>query len=127
MQTITQLLDQLAELQSALDMLELQRQELIDNAMPPEVRQAIIDINAEFGEQEDAAKEKIAALETRIKAAALDCGETVNGNHLQAVYVKGRVTWDSKKLDGLMIVLPDLAGARNVGAPSVQIRKRGKA
>jgi len=118
------LLNNLTDLYSALDMLKLQKQELIDNAMPPEVRQAIADINAEFAEQSDTVQEKINLLQDQIKAAVLDCGETVTGDYLQAVYTKGRTSWDSKKLEGLMIVLPDLAGARTIGQPSITIRRR---
>ncbi|CAK0771531.1 hypothetical protein CCP3SC15_4350001 [Gammaproteobacteria bacterium] len=40
-----------------------------------------------------------------------------------AVYTKGRVSWDSKKLDGMMILVPELASARKEGEPSVSIRK----
>ncbi len=68
---------------------------------------------------------KISELEEQAKQAVLEAGDTVKGGALQAVYSKPRVTWDSKQLDGLMIVIPELAQARKVGQPSVSIRKIG--
>lgn len=65
----------------------------------------------------------IAEQEAAVKAAVLTHGASVKGAHLQAVWSKGRVSWDTKKLDGLMIAVPQLAQCRSEGAPSVSIRK----
>ncbi len=72
-----------------------------------------------------AVQEQIEQLEEQARLAVLEAGETVKGGALQAVWVRGRVTWDTKKLDGLTILLPELNQARKVGEPTVTIRKIG--
>lgn len=124
-QTAKQLLEQLTEAYAHRDLLKIDHDQARDNAIPSEVEAALADIDIEFIPKIDAIVEKIAALEEQVKQAVLDAGETVKGGALQAVYSKPRVTWDSKQLDGLMIVIPELTQARKVGLPSVSIRKIG--
>jgi len=62
-------------------------------------------------------------LEVEIKADVVANGASVKASHLHAVYSKGRVTWDGKKLDGMMSLIPQLMDARKEGDPSVTIRK----
>mgnify|MGYP000891540772 CR=1 FL=1 len=52
-------------------------------------------------------------------------GASVKGNGLQAVYVKGRVTYDATALDGVAAVYPAILAFREEKEPTVQIR-RGK-
>jgi phage host-nuclease inhibitor protein Gam len=120
---IEQMLDQLAEYYSRRDALALQKQELIDTVYTAEIRAKVAEIEAEFTGKGAAVSENIAALEEAVRAETLKAGATVKGSHLMAVWVKGRVSWDSKKLDGMMIVLPQLAAARKEGEPSVTLRK----
>lgn len=120
----TTLLNTLTELYSARDLLMIQKREAIEAATPAEVKQAIADIEAESADKEAAITEKIAALETEVKAAVLEGGETVNGAYLQAVYIKGRTSWVSEVLEGMMALIPEIGQARRFGAPSVQIRIR---
>ena len=117
------LLDQLADFQDQRDYLALKRQELIDAAYPAEVKARIVEINAEFDGKEASVNENITALTEQVKAAVITGGASIKGARLHAVYAKGRVSWDSKKLDGMMIVIPALAEARKEGEPSVSIRK----
>ena len=62
-------------------------------------------------------------LKADIEADVIQKGESVKGARFTAVYVKGRVTWDTKMLDGMMSLIPQLADARKQGEPSAQIRK----
>jgi hypothetical protein len=119
----TQKLDALVELYAERDALELHRQELIDAVYTAEIKAKIADINAELSEPAETVTGKIALLEAEIKADVLVCGETVKGAHMMAVYAKGRVTWDNKKLDGMMALIPALKEARKEGEPSVSLRK----
>lgn len=123
--TIPEMLDRLAELQSAVDMLNLQKRDLIDNILTPEVKRAIAEIETEFSGQAEAVAHKINTLEAEIKAAVIENGATIKSAHLQAVYTKGRVTWDGSKLEGMMALIPGLREARREGQPSVAIRKIG--
>lgn len=121
--TIQQMLDQLAEFQAERDAIDLRRQELIDTILTPEIKAKIDDINLEFGMKQAAVTENIEALTTAVKAEVLKGGATCKGAHLMAVWVKGRVSWDGKKLDGMMALVPGLAAARSEGEPSVTIRR----
>ena len=80
-------------------------------------------LDAEYSPMKDAVLENITRLEGEIKTDVIQHGETVKGARFTAVYVKGRVTWDTKKLDGMMSLIPQLADARKQGEPSVTIRK----
>jgi len=119
----TELLDQLAEYYAQLDALRLQKQELLDTVMPPEIKQAVEDVNVEFADKESAVRENMATLEDEVKQAVIEQGESVKGDFLHAVYNKGRVSWDSKKLEGLMIAFPKVGEARKQGNPYVAIKK----
>jgi len=123
--TATKLLEQLTDLYAQRDLLNIDRDQARDDAIPEEVKAALADIDAEFAPKQEAVAEKIAALEEQAKVAVLAEGATVKGGALQAVYTKGRVTWDSKKLEGMASLIPELKDARKEGEPSVSIRKVG--
>lgn len=58
-----------------------------------------------------------------VKDGTLEAGETIRGDHLMAVYTKGRSSWDGKGLDGFAVAFPDILKFKKVGEPSVSIRK----
>ena len=117
-------LNQLAELKSAVDALNLKKQALIESVLTPEIKQQLADIDAEFDPEYEAVSEKTTALEQEIKADVVQAGETVKGDHFMAVFNNGRVSWDTKGLDGVLAVMPELEKFRKEGAPSVSIRAR---
>lgn len=120
-----EILEQLTELYAQRDLLHIDNASARDSAIPADVAKALADIDAEFMPKHQAIAEKIEELETQVKTAVLTEGVTVKGGALQAVFSKGRVTWDGKKLDGMMSLIPQLEDARKVGEPSVTIRKTG--
>jgi hypothetical protein len=61
-------------------------------------------------------------LEGEIRAAVLEAGETLESDHLKAVWNKGRVTWNSRLLEGYAMAHPDILQARKEGAPTVSFR-----
>lgn len=117
------MLDQLSEYQSQRDVLGLRKQELIDTLLTPEIKWQITEIEAEFQGKALTVDENINILTADIKEAVITCQETVKGSHLMAVFVRGRVTWDGKRLDGMMSLIPALRDARKEGDPSVTIRR----
>lgn len=119
---IEQLLDQLAEIRSMLDVLRMQKQDAIDLVLTPEIRAELEAIDAEFSDKASAGELHAAQIEAQIKAAVVEHGASVKSTHLHAVYSKPRVSWDSKKLDGMVALIPQIAEARKIGAPSVSIR-----
>jgi hypothetical protein len=122
MTTIIHMLDALADLNAQRDLLNIQKADLIDRATPPEVKMALADIESEFSGHFENVDKQIAAITADVKEAVIAEGATVKGTNLQAVFAKGRTSWDSKKLEGLAIALPQLLEARTIGEPSVSIR-----
>ena len=121
--TVVEMLNLLADYQAQLDALNLRQQEAIDKILTPELLAQVEDIKAEYAIMRNAAAENIETLELQVKDAVLAEGKSIKGTHLQAVWSKGRVSWDSKQLEGMIAIIPQIAQARKEGAPSVSIRK----
>lgn len=136
-------LEKLAELQDFLatyetakndtkEVLMAEQQRLIDSIFTPEIKAKIEEIKAEFKPKFDllesdekylAKKSEAEELTAEIKSDVVLAGSTIKGSCLQAVYAKGRVSWDDKGLSGFMVAHPEIAPFRKVGEPSVSIRK----
>ena len=119
---IKQKLDQLAEFQSERDAAMLEKQSLLDEIYTAEIKSRMAEIEAEFLGKTEAVNENIAALEAEIKQAIIVHGASVKGSVLHAVFAKGRVSWDTKSLDGYATAHPELLTFRKEGEPSVSIR-----
>lgn len=115
----TQLLEKLTELYAKRDLLSLDKKA----AIPAEIQAVLDEIEAEFSPKQESINEEIAQLEASVKSTVLEAGETAKGGSLQAVFTKGRVTWDTKALDGYAKANPAIAEYRKQGEPSVSIRK----
>lgn len=83
------------------------------------------EINAEFSQKSNAVKDNLEALTARIKDEVKRAGATVKAKFYQAVYVKGRTSWNTDMLEGMIVAFPALEKARKVGEPSVTIRRVG--
>jgi len=81
------------------------------------------EIEAEFAGKAEAVDENIEKLTAEIKSDIKAFGASVKSEYYHGVYVKGRVTWNTDMLDGLITVIPQLEKARKVGDPSVTLRK----
>lgn len=114
-----QALENLTELYAKRDILNLDKKA----AIPAEVQAVLDEIEAEFSPKQESINSEISELEAQVKALVLESGETAKGGSLQAVFAKGRVTWDSKALDGYAKANPTIAEYRKQGDPSVSIRK----
>ncbi len=115
-------LDQLDEFRSQRDSINLQEDEAMKAAYPSELKKILEDIEVEFSGRVEVVNEKIATLEKEIKVDVLEHGATIKGTHLQAVWNKGRVSWNTKALDGYLVAHPELESLRKQGRPSVSIR-----
>ena len=118
-----QKLDQLAELQAQRTLAEIDMQALIDSVLTAEIKAKIAEIKAEFEPRLEAIDTVTAGLEAEIKTDVITAGATIKSEHLQAVYTKGRITWDTKALDGYAAAHPEIQPFRKEGSPSVSIRK----
>lgn len=123
MLSIAEKLHRLAKLFAERDGLGAQKQALIDQALPPEVKAHLDDIEAEFGQKAEAATANIESLEAEIKRETLGHGETVRASGIQAVWNKGRQTWDGKALASYGETHPEILQFRKEGEPSVTIRR----
>lgn len=142
---IAQKLDTLAEYQAEIDAsrmaedellwtVEEEKQKQLDAVYTPEIRAKVAEIEekfaaqinsigAEFNGKVETAQGKMDELTAEIKAAVIEHGASVKGSHFHAVYAKGRISWDSKMLDGMIALVPQLATARKEGDPSVSLRR----
>lgn len=116
-------LDRLYELKTAMTETEERKQAEIDTILTPEILAQVEEIRKKWADTTESMTAEIAELEADIKADVLSCGETVKGARLMAVWNKGRVSWDGKKLDGMRALIPQLDTARKVADPTVTIRE----
>ena len=121
MADITAKLDELADIQTAAETthadFENKRSQIVKSV------QAELDaLDAEYKPLIESTETRIAALETEIKDAVINQGESVKGGRISAIYAKGRVTWDQKELDRYADSHPEIMPYRKVGQPSVSLR-----
>ncbi|MCA1553883.1 MAG: hypothetical protein LC737_05850 [Chloroflexi bacterium] len=120
-ETIVAKLEQLSEMQNAADVLRLdyeaKRQEIL-RAVQAEL-DALAD---EYQPLVDTLSENIESLTDEIRGDVLAHGATVKCERLQAVYMRGRVSWDTRALDHYAESHPDVQAYRREGEPRVQLR-----
>lgn len=118
---ITAMLDTLAELHAKRDLEMRALAEAHTWALAP-IKAQLDAIDIMFGPKLHELASLISSTEQAIKDAVLTVGTSAQGSGYQAVYMSGRVSWDTQKLDGYAVAHPEIAAFRSVGAPSVQIR-----
>jgi hypothetical protein len=123
MLSIAQKLDQLKTLYSVRDVLQEEKQSLINDFLPPEIKNHLEDIEAEYCQKTETANEKITALEEEIKNETLKYGETVKTSGIMAIWNQGRVSWDNTGLVSYAESHPEVLTFQKEGEPSVTIRR----
>lgn len=118
---IARTLDELAEVQAAAAIARADYEEK-RRAVLSAVQPDLDALDVEYGPLFASADERATELTATVKAAVLATGETVKGVALQAVYARGRETWDSKALGGYAAAHPEIMRFQKVGEPSVSIR-----
>ena len=121
---IADLLDELANLQAKLDVIQLYQDQAIKANIPEEWLIRIDDIRFEHEKLAAVTKTTIAELDARIREMVLVSEESVQGKHLVATYNKARVRWNDDALCGIAIDHPEILAFRVVGEPSVTIKQR---
>lgn len=114
-------LDTLFSLRSAITLIDCKYGELRKQAVPPEVRQALSDLDAKRDAEIVELQAKNVALEAQIKAQVLETGEGAKGQCLQVTKCNGKTTWDAKILTKLAEKDKTILTARKTGEPYVQI------
>ena len=97
-QQVVSKLKRLADLHAAVDLTRMDY-EARRNEVLKKVQAELDALEMEYQPLLDAAQENAAALELEIKNDVLLSGETVKTDLYQAIYDKGRVTWDTQEMD----------------------------
>lgn len=119
---ISGMLTALTELKKMADAARLDMEEELAAVVTAAQREQMARIRADYADRMEELDEQIARYEKEVRAAVLEAGETATGGGLQAVFMRPRVTWDTKGLDALTAVHPWLARLRKEGEASVSIR-----
>lgn len=118
-------LERLADLRAAVDLTRMDYE--TKKAKVLEKVQAELDaLDAEYEPLLEAAEGNALALESEIKNDVLLRGESVLTDVYQAVYMKGRVSWDNKGIDRYALSHPEVLQFRKEGEPSVALRAAAK-
>ncbi len=114
-------LDQLSEIKAAAEVTRLDYEAKRAEIMKA-VQAQLDDLAAEFEPLIKSAEERAAELEVEIKRDVLTQGASIKGRRLQAVFSRGRVSWDTEALDAYAIAHPEVGKFRRQGQPSVSLR-----
>lgn len=133
-------LELLADLRHAREQVQGRIEQLHEDAIPNEVQEEVARLRGRILELERPHRERVARicadteadleamaadiadLEDEVKRLATSLGHSVKGRSLQAVYTKGRASWDDKALQGYGAAHPEILAFRKEGAPSVSLR-----
>jgi hypothetical protein len=117
------LMQRYEEAADALALLKAERTREREAILAP-VKAALASLDAHYEGVIGDAELHVSQLLADLKAAVLNGQASVKGSRAQAVYVSGRVSWDTKQLDSYVTDHPELAAFRKVGPASVSIRTR---
>lgn len=115
---VSKKLDRLAFTRDGILSLEAQRSAIVETALS-EVRSILDSLDSAITDMRACAE----ATEMEIKEVVLIGAASVKGTSLQAVYNRGRISYDTKGLDALAVIVPEVLRFRKEGEPSVSIRE----
>lgn len=123
---IFEMIHQLEEAEAQKQLLTSDKRRIIASAVPPDVVKTLESIDAEFDMRARSLDANIADLKDQIKQAVLQTCETMHGQHIAAVWYKGRAHYDTRALDRFLDKHTDIRAQirqfRREGEPSVAIR-----
>ena len=96
--------------------------EMLINSFGSDYAEAIDKVIREWVEWLDDLKAAEVGATLAIKEEVLTRGESIKGDPLSALWVKGRHTWDGKGLAGYAVAHPEIKAFEKVGQPSVTIK-----
>jgi len=119
--SIVSTLARLDDAKSGKEVYTKKKQDLVNSVITDDIKQQIKDIEAEFAPDIERFDEVITALTDEVKEATIAHGSSVKGEYMKSTFVKGRVTWDSKGLEGYAVANPDVLMFKKTGNPSARI------
>jgi arginyl-tRNA synthetase len=106
---VVALMNKYVDMKSSISVLEADKQKLIKDAMPKEVRDKVVEIEEEFAGKTEKAQKELEKLEEEIKAGVVSVEKTLSVKGMKAFYYDGRVSWDAKGLEGVLKNDPEIA------------------
>lgn len=120
-QDIASKLEELAEVRAAIQITQIdyeaKREEILKT-----IQAELEALAAEYDPLLASANDRATVLEAEIKSDVITHGLTVKASSLQAVYARGRISWDNKGLDNFAADHPEILKFRKMGEPSVSLR-----
>lgn len=123
-ESVLEKLERLADLRAAADLARVEYEARRLEVMR-KVQDELEAIEAEFAPTLEAAEANARALEEEVKNDVLLRGESLRGSAYQAIYMKGRVSWDAAAMNEYARDHPDVLPFRKEGQPSVTLRRTG--
>lgn len=117
-------LNLLAELRAKHASIDKDKQRAIARIYTPEIKAKVEVVGSRYDVKAQAVSDAIGKLEDAIRSDTVKHGSTIRGTELMAVWANGRVTWDTRALDGYAVAHPEINKLRKQGGPSVSIRRR---
>lgn len=114
-------LNTLADMRAHIDALNLRYDAEKRTVLAP-VQKMLDQIESARAEETGELRARADDIEAAIRMEVAQRGESVKGASMSAVYVKGRTTWDGKRLSGYAAAHPEIEQFKNVGEPSVSIK-----
>lgn len=121
--TIEEMLDQLYELKVQQQSLEEEKIKKHNEIITPEILEKLQELEDEFAPMVQASSLRIADLTSEVQKAVLAQGSTAKSQHFTAVWNSGKTSWDTKALNGVVEIIPELKKFRKIGDPYVVIRE----
>lgn len=123
--TVEEKLEELKRLDKEREAFQTEKRAKIDDILTDKIKEKLAKVDAYYDPAIANLNEISKQVEKEIKAVVLINGVSVKGVY-HAIYVRGRITWDSKKLDGYALAHPEINEARKTGKPSVRINRTKK-
>jgi len=119
MNELEQQVSAIAEMESVIKLIELEKKQLLDRVIPAELKAGLESIEAEYADKVTFYTDTIKTTKEHINQQILAGGESVRGIRKQVVFNQGRKSWDSKKLERLAKKYPEILEALTFGEPYV--------
>jgi hypothetical protein len=120
-------LSEMADLEAGIDALRFQMEDEIAEIYPVELMAQVDLVRLRYEQDQKQTQARIAELKEKVKAGVLLLGRSVRGVGAQAIWIKPRVSWDTRALAGYAAAHPEIERFRKVGKPSVSIRRSRRA
>ncbi len=124
--TATRHLNKLANVRGQIATLVAERNEKVADVLTPKQVQQQIEIEQAYDKQLSPLYKQEGDLVAKVKTAVLKLKKTVRGTDIMAVFGKASTKWNTDKLEGYAVEHKAVLKFKELGSPSVAIRKAKK-